>query len=769
MRRASRWVRPGAGPGARSWKAGVDTALIAVFVVLVVNDLFISAGPLRSALTASTPAGRVGIVVAIAGLVGPLLWAWRHSLSSRVVLGGVMLVWAGQVLDALQIARPRDLTDAWWALQVTAPLCGLLFAVVPWRRALPVGFVLLGTYSLCRLTAATGPGHGWTSVVADVAVLADYSLVARLVVPSLRKLGSMADAAVARRAVVHSAAEAEDADARALRAAERLLHDEVIHCLRALSMPPQAMPEQLVQKLCAATQAHLSEASAMAVSVGVPSFHQQLADLAQQLPLDVTLHCHPDVDLPPEVAAAVTGAVGEALRNIHRHADTAHAKIVVADRGGEVCVTVSDHGAGFDTSGVRGMGITSSIIQQVAEIGGTTTIDSTPGRGTSVILRWPRSAGAEAEERCGLLDPGLNRTRIIVGTVVPTIIFPLVQLLLHHDEVTDPVIAAVTVLLNLAAVGWALVRCARRGMSGPTALALCALAVVTAWVGGRHISSAAHLDVAYFAAGAAAPGLALIAFLRPGTEALAACAAATTAVVLTIFHIEPSAAALTRGLPAVTASAFTVGFVLLARWILDKIATAINRDNVAIHTQVRAQARARARVRVSSARLQRVHDWVTPLLEGVAAGKIRIGDTTKQQARTLEAAVRDDIRFGAYLSEPLRIAIAHLRSAGGVVQILAEQELLAQDQQLISDLMIPLLAAADPPTSLVLTCGPGQQVSVLIRPPASQGQVRQITEITGASAVWGAGYTLLRTGGLSPVSLPAGTWRPTDVGVGSGP
>ena len=54
-------------------------------------------------------------------------------------------------------------------------------------------------------------------------------------------------------------------------------------------------------------------------------------------------------------------------------------------------VTITDRGRGFDQSiPARGLGVKGSIVARMREAGGVAAIDSEPGQGTSVELRWPR-------------------------------------------------------------------------------------------------------------------------------------------------------------------------------------------------------------------------------------------------------------------------------------------------------------------------------------------------------------------------------------------
>jgi signal transduction histidine kinase len=55
-----------------------------------------------------------------------------------------------------------------------------------------------------------------------------------------------------------------------------------------------------------------------------------------------------------------------------------------------VLVTIADRGRGFNAAaGSAGLGLRDSIGARLAEVGGTATVDSRPGQGTSVELRWP--------------------------------------------------------------------------------------------------------------------------------------------------------------------------------------------------------------------------------------------------------------------------------------------------------------------------------------------------------------------------------------------
>jgi signal transduction histidine kinase len=92
-----------------------------------------------------------------------------------------------------------------------------------------------------------------------------------------------------------------------------------------------------------------------------------------------------------DVAAALTGAVGECLANAARHGDARRATVFVDREGDGVLCSVKDDGRGFDPSHtVEGVGLERSVRGRVDEVHGTVAIESSPGRGAEITLVVPR-------------------------------------------------------------------------------------------------------------------------------------------------------------------------------------------------------------------------------------------------------------------------------------------------------------------------------------------------------------------------------------------
>ena len=96
-----------------------------------------------------------------------------------------------------------------------------------------------------------------------------------------------------------------------------------------------------------------------------------------------------------ETAAAVRAAID----NVRRHCgESARAWVLVDDEGATVSVTIRDDGPGIaagrlaEAAAEGRLGVSHSISGRIRELGGSADISSTPGAGTEVRLRVPRTA-----------------------------------------------------------------------------------------------------------------------------------------------------------------------------------------------------------------------------------------------------------------------------------------------------------------------------------------------------------------------------------------
>ncbi len=101
-----------------------------------------------------------------------------------------------------------------------------------------------------------------------------------------------------------------------------------------------------------------------------------------------------DGRLAPEVETTFYRVAQEALNNVVKHSHASRVDVVLERRDGEVRLIVEDDGSGFDVTANdvadRGIGL-AGMRERATLVGGTLLVESTPGKGTSVFLRVPRS------------------------------------------------------------------------------------------------------------------------------------------------------------------------------------------------------------------------------------------------------------------------------------------------------------------------------------------------------------------------------------------
>lgn len=130
--------------------------------------------------------------------------------------------------------------------------------------------------------------------------------------------------------------------------------------------------------------------------VGLTAALQRLTDsIAARSGLRIDLDIGglaPDERLPTAIETVIYRVVQEALTNIVRHAIATTASVALAGRDGSVRVFIEDDGIGFDpeqTSTHDHLGI-EGMLERADLVGGTVSVTSTRGAGTTIVLEVPR-------------------------------------------------------------------------------------------------------------------------------------------------------------------------------------------------------------------------------------------------------------------------------------------------------------------------------------------------------------------------------------------
>ena len=115
-------------------------------------------------------------------------------------------------------------------------------------------------------------------------------------------------------------------------------------------------------------------------------------DWSQRVNIAAELHSSGLLDdrLASEVESALYRIAQEALNNVAKHARASHVEVILERRPDHVLLVVEDDGVGFDAAnagtGNQGFGLM-GMQERAALVGATLQIESTPGQGTTIIVR----------------------------------------------------------------------------------------------------------------------------------------------------------------------------------------------------------------------------------------------------------------------------------------------------------------------------------------------------------------------------------------------
>lgn len=751
---------PGSGPWGMSFERAVGLA----YAIAVVVDILISVRYLADTMAATSPLGVAAVVVGTLALLGSAAAAVAGNRRPALALATLGVLLAAQCVVPACVTDPGRMPAAWWAWQLMVPAFVLVVALIRPARAVPVLLVAIVVYLLVRTDPASGPTAGPITALSELSLAVVFAVEGFALLPAWRRTGEIADESTCDRRAVFVRTAAARAVERQERAASRLLHDEVIHALRAVALPAAAIDASRVRAAAARAVELLGQAGpGVMTEVELGPAMQRLVE---QSCLPITLRLSGSGRLPARVVAALTGATGEALRNCERHAQCTSVVVdVVVDHEG-CTIRITDDGRGFDPAAVSSgpLGFGQSILARVAEVGGAAEVGSAPGAGTTWTLTW-RIDPPTGSSLILLTALAGTRRRIVVGLAVPGMALVIVQAALHHDRLTDPTPALVAVGVIAVLTFIATWTITRRPLSRLESLGLISAAVVAALVGGVGLLPSSDIPVAYFASGAGAPVLVLVAVFRPAWESVTGVLLAGAVVVVVLLRLVPDGSLLLSGLPAVTATVLGVATLLGCRTAIDRVARSIRRQEEMAQQTHAAAAELQVSREVLASRLGRVQAFAGPFLAAVGDGRTDPdAPGVRRQATVLEAAIRDDIQLGAHLDDRTRELIAATRTAGRSVEVIADGDASpALPPGLVAQLLAAALGGPDGPDRTVLTVlsapsgpPPGRTVSLMVSPPPSGPALTRIADEWGVRVLLAPDLLLVR---FDPWSLAAGPLR----------
>jgi len=287
------------------------------------------------------------------------------AVVAELAVGASMLLLDGSVYEKI---HSQSVGSAW-------PVAGILMAaLVGGPIAGASAGVALGVARWIGAQIADWPTHpGSMSLVSSGVLFAIAGAAAGAAMDLIRR------------------AETQVAQARAREEVARTLHDGVLQTLAVVQR--RSEDEELVvlareQEL--ELRAYLAGDRPQAEEIGA-ALRSAAARIERRDGLRVEV-LFVDDDPPfvsPVVVDAISGAVGEALTNAHKHGHATRATVFV-DIDDEVFCSIKDDGTGFDpATSPAGAGITHSIYGRLAEVGGRAEVDARPGAGVEVRLHAP--------------------------------------------------------------------------------------------------------------------------------------------------------------------------------------------------------------------------------------------------------------------------------------------------------------------------------------------------------------------------------------------
>jgi signal transduction histidine kinase len=326
------------------------------------------------------------------------LFSWRirrSGMTTALVLADAAVIAALALAQQHLVPAVLIQADTTWMLPLACTSVYILqIALRPWL-GLSGAAVVVVAYGL-----GTGhPADGWLLVV--------ETLVAAGLVAVIRGGARQADAIVAAGLQTERRIRAEEARRADEREQHRQLHDTILSTLTMVATGAFAGPSAALTGQAARDLRVLRGFAGSPAETGVPDGPGEpdgpggqapVTDLAPRLEraaastgdLAVRLKLAP-VTLPSPVADQLAACVGEALRNVERHAGTGQADVTVTGGAGWAVVEIADRGRGFDPAATppSRRGIRESITGRMLAAGGAAAIASRPGAGTTVTVSWP--------------------------------------------------------------------------------------------------------------------------------------------------------------------------------------------------------------------------------------------------------------------------------------------------------------------------------------------------------------------------------------------
>jgi signal transduction histidine kinase len=337
----------------------------------------------------------------VAAVFGVLVSTWLVPSKTNFWLRSVAIVALALIttwplhFDPTQATPDTFQPWIWWPLGICAIAAGTTF-----RFGIGVIYLLFITISWPILKVSGYGGSGQLLLgVQEALHLFVFSSVLIAMVLALRWEAGKTDAA--NQQAIDSAVESARMDASGIERSrlDALVHDSVLTTLLVAANAESDQQRSLAAKSAVDAIARLktarSEESKSTQLTLASFFHALELRIKESSPeFQVSLSRLSDLPISSQIAEALTEATLQAVDNSLKHAANATEQVVrLKGQESGLKIVVSDNGKGFRPSQVPKdrIGISSSIVARVANVGGRVFINSSPGSGTDVIIEWSQN------------------------------------------------------------------------------------------------------------------------------------------------------------------------------------------------------------------------------------------------------------------------------------------------------------------------------------------------------------------------------------------
>ena len=578
---------------------------------------------------------------------------------------------------AWQPGAPSAGTPWLWLCLGLGTICAALATTI--RIAVIYGSVVTLAFFLLRLTPSGGSA-GLVLAAQDALMLGVQPGALLLVLHLLRRATRALDNSLVRAQAERAQAAVSQALVDERRRLDALVHDEVMTTLVAAAKSGPGHDPAL------AAQAQSTIASLESADVGAESTADVPAEQVVQLIADVIASVCPravvhgqipelPVAVPHRSVRVLTQAAREAALNAEKHARASEVtvELVVSTsvRRVNVMIDVSDDGIGFDLDQVPAerLGIRVSLHERMKTIGGSASVRSTVGEGTSVRLTWsgerPKPVVTQRYNSVEHPDdhPLLSRLQARPFTLLALGLLSLYLLVGvgSLSALEQPMLGGVALVLTVVSVALGLAGFGRRELpawqawavvGGTLAITVLSLLAMPrgAWPG----------HTTWFAG---AVMLLLVMLMIRGYRVHAWAGAGEFALVVLVAALvgrPPLSQALTVGLMPVA----WLALLTFLFWWFDSIATQIETAQQASGEAASANAAVFSKLVLREVWLTDLQGQVGAMLRKIGDVRADLTDADREECLLMEGTLRDGIRASNLKSPSLATAIAQARLRG---------------------------------------------------------------------------------------------------------